>query len=668
MSLKALIEDLKRSGLTRAVVKTLKLKPLTAKQTAALGHFEVPSYQIPYYDIRGKLIKSYYRVRYLETPKGKFGATLDKPPRYSGPTGEAPRAYFSPVLDWSNPVVDDVSIPIWITEGEKKATAACLAGAYCIGLGGVAMFQSRKRGIDFLPELDAFNWSERPVVIAFDSDKDTNVNIMRELSTLSQRLLDRNARVWICDIPETVEGEKAGLDDFLVQFTTKKKREAALAWLGEDCTYEYSLSAALFELQQECAVIRRYSAVWLSENHALVNNYSQLKTVLFGNRFYTEPATTEDGKPKIRNAFEAWLEWAARREYSDITYDPGAPEVTDDCLNVWRGWGVEPERGDIKPFVELVDFLFTSEPALKPWFWQWLAYPLQNPGAKLYSAVVLHGPMQGTGKTFLGEIIGDIYGENFSLLSQDDLVDKFNDAFARKQFCLADEVIGAQDRRQADKLKGFITRQTLAINRKFEAPYVLRDTVNYLFTSNHFDAVYLERSDRRYAVCQVPDTTQPPEFYRRVREWREAGGAAHLFEHLRKVDVSEFDPKARPPETESHTEMVYSSFSDVDQWCEDLKNAPDSILGDDNERVLFQPTELLTLYDPGGRKGTSGRALGQGLKKAGFYQKSVGSKRWGGVRRLYAVRNPEDWRRKSGAEWAKEYERHDITNRREKFT
>ena len=84
MSRRLMNDDLKRSGISEGIGKKLEMELLTAKETKTLGHFEVPSYRIPYFDVRGKPT-NYYRVRYLEIPTGEFGRELPKEARYSGP-------------------------------------------------------------------------------------------------------------------------------------------------------------------------------------------------------------------------------------------------------------------------------------------------------------------------------------------------------------------------------------------------------------------------------------------------------------------------------------------------------------------------------------------------------------------------------------------------------
>ena len=53
MTRKAMLKDLKWSGLTEGDAKKLGYKVLTPKQTRDRTDFEVASYLIPYYDIAG---------------------------------------------------------------------------------------------------------------------------------------------------------------------------------------------------------------------------------------------------------------------------------------------------------------------------------------------------------------------------------------------------------------------------------------------------------------------------------------------------------------------------------------------------------------------------------------------------------------------------------------
>ena len=114
---------------------------------------------------------------------------------------------------------------------------------------------------------------------------------------------------------------------------------------------------------------------------------------------------------------------ALRAEVERLTYAPGqlmdVEEKGVTCFNLWSGWGTAPKKGDVKPFLALVDHIFTgAEPDAAKWFVLWLAYPLQHPGTKLHTAVVMWSPIEGVGKSMFGYTMKRIYGDNFVEIGQ----------------------------------------------------------------------------------------------------------------------------------------------------------------------------------------------------------------------------------------------------------
>lgn len=169
----------------------------------------------------------------------------------------------------------------------------------------------------------------------------------------------------------------------------------------------------------------------------------------------------------------------------------------------------------------------------------------------------------------------------------------------------------------------------------------------------------------------MPEIPLTNKFYTELRRWRNNGGAAALHDHLLHVKLGDFEPYSKPPETASHRDMVEASYSELDQWCEDLKNAPDRILqmhGIPATRDLWEPAELLLLCDPERRRSVSAIALGNALKRAGFVKRTVHSPKENASVRLWAVRDVEKWRKAAPGAWAKSFDGHTPQNRREKLT
>ncbi len=106
----------------------------------------------------------------------------------------------------------DPAVPLWITEGARKADAAVSAGACCIALLGVEAWQSK--GVAF-PDWRDVRLKDRDVLIAFDSDVMTKGSVRAALTRLTSWLDYRGAKVRHVILPAGEDGAKAGLDDYL---------------------------------------------------------------------------------------------------------------------------------------------------------------------------------------------------------------------------------------------------------------------------------------------------------------------------------------------------------------------------------------------------------------------------------------------------------------------
>ena len=68
---------------------------------------------------------------------------------------------------------------------------------------------------------------------------------------------------------------------------------------------------------------------------------------------------------------------------------------------------------------------------------------------------------------------------------------------------------------------------------------------------NRTNAMYLPEDDRRHFVAWSEACAEdfPADYWPKLWQWLEAGGAGHVVAYLRAVDLSEFDPKAPPEKT-----------------------------------------------------------------------------------------------------------------------
>ena len=646
MSRADMIKDLKRSGLTETDAKKAGYHPLTAEETKKLTGVYAASYLIPYHDVKGK-VTEFWRVRYTETPVGAFGNMTKKPPRYSQPLNTLPRFYFPARVDWEHTDAD-VGEPIAITEGEKKAEKACKAGIPTIAVGGVWAWRSKRKGIPAIEDFDAIRWKGRKVWLVFDNDLMVNPLVIGALAGLSNELHKRGAKVVIKYLPKGPG--KIGLDDYLL-----KRDVTAFLKLREE---DYAASAHLWQLNDRLAFIGKVNATYDFEFRTMYSNRQSL-LYQFSEFTYQEPKANGEGFKTV-SAVDAWMQWPNRRRYDDIGYFPGGESVVENKINTWPGWGVSPVHGNVKPFLELIGYIFEGEDDLKAWFLKWLAYPLQFPGEKCLTGVLLHSNAQGVGKSFVGYIMGDIYGDNFNVVSQEELQSTFNDWVVSKQFILGEEITGNNSRREADRLKNMLTREKLNVSIKYQPGYVLDDCANYLFTSNHVDALHLETADRRIVVHEIRAEPRGRPFYRRIDRWRRHGGPSALFHYLlNEVDVSDFDPKDPAPSGTAKRAMISVSMSALDLFAQDLRDNPNDVLHDSMgpvEDELLTLTRIKIYANRATREGPhSSTAVSKSLRRAGFRMTVVFT--CDGTKRLWAVRNREAWAKRTPKEMANYYER-----------
>lgn len=639
---------------------------IKSSEADALGMYEVvsaakldkslearPALVLPYHGIDKKPLSShprwpnFYRVRYLDKPPADFKqAAGEKARRYAQPPNSGVCAYLPTCVDWLT-IAKDPDYDIIITEGELKAAAASLADFPTIGLGGVWNFRASKEGVWFLPELEGFDWAKRNVFICFDSDYMEKPNICAAINALCTELQERGAMVKLLTLPGGAGDQKVGLDDFLVA----NSPEDLKALLGH--AEPLGMTESLWKLNKEVVYVEDPGLIIVEETGQKMSADKFKGESRWSTESTVQTKVTAKGdvvREKVPAA-PVWLKWPLRRSARGVTYAPGQERFTEDeRYNTWQGWGCKPVMGNVKPWLKLTKFIFSdAEPEALEWFYDWCAYPIQNPGTKMFAGVVIHGVSQGTGKTLIGYTLGKIYGVNFKEIDDDDLEETY--WAENKQFVLGDEITGKDNRQYMNKLKRLITKQEMSINIKFVPQFSLPNCMNFMFTSNHGDSFFLEDKDRRFFVNEVVGDPLPDEFYEEYDEWYKGEGASHLMHWLLERKISkDFNPNAKPPRTAAKERMISATKGDLGAWVQELKEFPEQVLnmnGMKHTRDLFSSRELLQIYEAqNANSRVTAVGLGRKLSEAGFRQVHSGQPltgRDGRMERFFAVRNLEQW-------------------------
>lgn len=260
---------------------------------------------------------------------------------------------------------------------------------------------------------------------------------------------------------------------------------------------------------------------------------------------------------------KAWLgEDSTRRMVGpeDVVFDPTC-STQPPAVNLFDGFAMQPVKGDCQPMLELLHHLCgacgSDEEVAQAMAWvlRWLALPLQQPGTKMRTALVFHGP-QGSGKNLFFEGVGQLYGRYHVVVGQDQLEDKFNDWASQKLLVIGDEVVArAELYHQKNKLKSFVTGETIQINAKMLPLRTEKNHANVVFLSNEQQPLALETGDRRYMVVYTPPAADP-ELYARVGTWLDEGGAAKFYRYLLDLDLGGFHAHTKPLMTRAKADLI----------------------------------------------------------------------------------------------------------------
>jgi putative DNA primase/helicase len=287
-----------------------------------------------------------------------------------------------------------------------------------------------------------------------------------------------------------------------------------------------------------------------------------------------------------RETHRRWQESPFRSivRVENVGFDPGGQDSQITC-NLWGGWPTTPKAGICDKLIGLLHHMCSGEDNAidtAAWVIKWLAYPIQHPGAKMRTALVIHGP-QGTGKNLFFEVIMAIYGRYGRIIDQPAIDDKHNDWASAKLFMIADEVVARSDLYHIkNKLKCFITGEWIRINPKNVAAYEERNHVNLVFLSNERMPVVIEEDDRRHCVIWTPPKKEP-EYYKAINDEIKNGGVEALHDWLLNIDLGDFDEHAKPPMTIAKEELLALSKDNVlrfyDEWINGELNDLDDITG-----------------------------------------------------------------------------------------
>jgi len=265
-----------------------------------------------------------------------------------------------------------------------------------------------------------------------------------------------------------------------------------------------------------------------------------------------------------------WLRSSARRTVlpEQVVFDPTGKSDPATTCNLWGGWPTTPKAGNCKLILELLEYLCSGEDNPREvftWVLKWKAYPIQHPGAKMQTALLIHGT-EGVGKNLAFGALRAIYERYGGSFGQTELESQFNGFASGKLFMVGNEVVNrAEKYHQQGRIKTMITETEWQINEKNLPRRLEANHCNFVFFSNRIDIAQLDPDDRRFCVIWTPASLSE-KFYKDVADELRNGGVAALHHYLLHLDLGDFGPHTKPPLTRSKRELIALSLDSTERF------------------------------------------------------------------------------------------------------
>lgn len=271
-------------------------------------------------------------------------------------------------------------------------------------------------------------------------------------------------------------------------------------------------------------------------------------------------------------AVDIWQSSKKRRAVlqTNVVFDPTCTCDPATTVNLFRGMPIKPSsKGSCTKLLRLLHHLCAEDDAVFDWVLKWTAYPMQHPGAKMRTAIVMHGG-EGAGKNIFWGAIRDIYGPHGGIITQMQLQSQFNDWLSAKLFLVANEVVTRQDiKHLVGYINNLITEPEIIINPKNLATRREKNLANAVFLSNEIQPLQLRWDDRRNQVVRTPGNL-PAAFYAEVAEELRNGGLAALYHYLLHYDLGDFNEHSKPIMTQAKKDLIELGKSSTQLFWSEL--------------------------------------------------------------------------------------------------
>jgi len=259
-----------------------------------------------------------------------------------------------------------------------------------------------------------------------------------------------------------------------------------------------------------------------------------------------------------RELFKEWDNHPSRRVVKGLVFEPSGI-VPDNHVNLFDGFPISPGAQGARGCAKILNHIYRLCGCREDEFnflIRWMAYPLQNPGAKMATSVIMHGA-EGTGKSLIWDrVIGAIYGKYAITVGQMQIESQFTGWQSCKCFAQCEEVVARNEQAHyKGRLKHLVSGATLIINEKQLPAREENNHLNTVFLSNSDKPLSLDLGDRRYLVLKIMDVPNQAYFDELLTEI-DSGGVAEFYGHLLSLDMAGFNGHTKPPLNDEKRHLI----------------------------------------------------------------------------------------------------------------
>ena len=284
--------------------------------------------------------------------------------------------------------------------------------------------------------------------------------------------------------------------------------------------------------------------------------------------------------------FKEWFFDPEKRKYEDIDYSCVKEENKKKNMyyafptlrfnNLLSSSTPEQKAQNILDFKEYIKGLVEDNEDYVDWMEHWIADILQNPDTKGETPVslILYSK-QGTGKSSLTELMKRLLGKRCVYATETptangDIFHEFNSVAKYKLFFEIAEINMKTSAPIADQVKGFITSHIRRITHKGFDPIEVKATDRIVFTTNRFNSMFIEKSDRRMCAFHVSDKRlEDPEenskywkeFYAKIQGKQDDNNfIKDIADYLMSIDLTNYNLRDNRPKTKYYKSLIQFSI------------------------------------------------------------------------------------------------------------